>query len=355
MASKHYLTRLGNCENDTSAANSFVNFWKRAIVLRHSFIVVMLVFAVVALPAGSATGSEASAKAQIASRWPPTVLHFCAAHCATWYLTADHEGYAGAPNIGSADPYGVKIVTFNRDSVVLNRTDPPNQWFPQGLKATITGNVSPEGGSLKDGKIHWTFGQSGAYDMRLTWGHALDSIPGDDNYLPPVVLHFCAAHCATWYLTLDRKGYSGVPKAPGIDPDGYGVRIVRFTHDAVELDRSDPPNQWFPQGLKAVLTGQVSPTGNGLINGKIRWTFGQSGLYDMRMSWGTGLDAIPGQDGPTLASGAQGEQLLESLFLLFLMMPDDSSSPSSTPAYRNPCAGVYSAACGTERRQSPRN
>ena len=310
----------------------------------------LLVCAISAAPVTAVGETESSGQ----THWPPPVLHFCAAHCTTWYLTSDGQGYTGAPHQSRAEPYGVRIVTFNRDSVVLNRRDAPNQWFPQGLKATITGNVSPTGDSLQDGKIRWTFGQSGIYDMRLTWGRALDSIPGDDNYLPPVVLHFCAAHCATWYLTLDRKGYSGTPKTPEITPDGYGVRIVRFTHDAVVLDRHDAPNQWFPQGLKALITGQVSPAGNGLINGKIDWTFGQSGKYDVRMSWGTGLNNLPGQDNQ---AGPQNQQLIESLLFFFVMsavFDDDSSAPSPSPVYRNPCAGVYSAACGTERRHNPR-
>jgi hypothetical protein len=77
-----------------------------------------------------------------ANSGPPTVLHFCAAHCATWYLTTDRRGYSGLQGQASPEPYGVKIVTFNDQMVVLDRTDPPNQWFPQGLKATITGAVA---------------------------------------------------------------------------------------------------------------------------------------------------------------------------------------------------------------------
>ena len=82
----------------------------------------------------------------------------------------------------------------------------------------------------------------------------------------------------------------------------------------------------------------------------------QSGTFDVRMSWGTGLDELPGQDGPAFASNAQSQQLLEELFLLFLAMPgfdDDSSSASSYQIGRSPCAGVYSAACGTQRRKNP--
>lgn len=253
---------------------------------------------------------------------PPAVLHFCAAHCSTWYLTHDHKGYAGVadyPGIPDNGP-GVVIESFTRDSVVLNRTDAPNQWFPKGLKAIITGQISPDGNSLVNGKIRWTFGQSGIYDVRLAWGAALDSIPGSDapavaqaqpgntspapnpqapapdNSLPPAVLHVCAVHCFTWYLTNDHKGYAGIPNYPGIADNSPGVVIESFTPDSVALNRTDPPNQWFPKGLKAVITGRISAAGNSLANGQIRWIAGQSGTDDVRMTWGSALDSLAGQD-----------------------------------------------------------
>jgi TPR repeat protein len=113
----------------------------------------------------------------------------------------------------------------------------------------------------------------------------------NDQQLPPPVLHFCAAHCSTWYL---KNGhYSGA--ASGFAGD---VTVVSFTRDSVVLDRVDPPNRSFPQGLKAVISGQISPAGNSLANGKITWTFGLSGVFDVRITWGSALNDIPGQDGP---------------------------------------------------------
>ena len=138
-----------------------------------------------------------------AAAGPPPVLHFCAAHCATWYLTSDRRGYTGKTGDPSPEPYGVKIVTFNAQSVVLDRTDPPNQWFPQGLKATISGAVSPGGGSLQDGKITWTFGQGGTYDARITWGRALDTIPGSDGPAPPrPAIVVAPVVCVPWFFTV---------------------------------------------------------------------------------------------------------------------------------------------------------
>jgi hypothetical protein len=98
-------------------------------------------------------------------------------------------------------------------------------------------------------------------------------------------LHVCLAHCGTWYLTTDRRGYTAAEGAAEIPPGGYGVRIRTFTREAVVLDRSDPPNQWFPQGLKAVISGRVSPSGNNLANGRIDWTFGQFGAHGALMTW----------------------------------------------------------------------
>ena len=103
----------------------------------------------------------------------------------------------------------------------------------------------------------------------------------------PRVMHFCAAHCATWNFT---NGYAG--KEP------YGVRISHWTPDSVILTRSDPPSQWFPRGLRAVISGQMSAAQDKLVNGKITWTFGQAGTFDCQVTWGDALEDIPGQDGP---------------------------------------------------------
>ncbi len=112
----------------------------------------------------------------------------------------------------------------------------------------------------------------------------------------PSVMHFCAAHCATWNFKNGRMG-----EGP------YGVTIARWTADSVVLNRSDPPNQWFPNGLKAVITGRMSPEHDKLVNGKITWTFGQAGTYDAKVTWGSALDEIPGQDGPPPAPPASAD------------------------------------------------
>src|SRR5262249_9880776 len=146
----------------------------------------------------------------------------------------------------------------------------------------------------------------GTYDMYLAWGQGLKDLPGDDNFLPPLILHFCAAHCTTWYLTLDHKGYTKTPRTPALGSEGYGMRIVRFRLDGVELERKDPPSPGFPQGLQAVVTGQVSDKSTGLVNGKIQWTSGQSGTFDAYMSWGTGINDIQGDDGTAQVAVNQG-------------------------------------------------
>jgi len=274
---------------------------------------------------------------------PPSVLHFCAAHCSTWYLANDGSGYAGVSGYPSIPKYspGVTIERFSRDAVVLVRNDPPNQWFPKGLSAVITVQIAPGGNRLVHGRQTWIFGQSGLNIVEITWGPAINEIPGAgepspsifaqdldppalDDRLPPTVLHFCAAHCATWYLTNDHKGYTGVAGFPDV-PEGLGVSIASFTRDSVVLNRSDPPNQWFPSGLKAVITGTVSPQGNTLENGKIQWTAGQSGTFDAQISWGTGLNAIPGQDAPaqSFTQKLDANQALQNLVLMFLLLPSE--------------------------------
>jgi hypothetical protein len=106
---------------------------------------------------------------------------------------------------------------------------------------------------------------------------------------------------------------------------------VRFARDGVELERTDPPNPSFPQGLKAIIKGPVSNERNGLSGGKIQWTVGQSGTFDARMSWGTGLDAIPGEDGPGQVAGDQS--LMGDLLMLMLAASFSSDSDSDRPRH----------------------
>lgn len=126
-----------------------------------------------------------------------------------------------------------------------------------------------------------------------------------DDSLPPPVIHICLAHCGTWYLTQGGRGYSGTPQAPDPTPGGYGVTITRFDAGGVQLDRYDPPNMYFAHGLKAVITGQIAPEGNRVVNGKIQWTFGQTGMGDARIAWGSAIDTVPGGGEPSRAAAAQ--------------------------------------------------
>jgi len=54
-----------------------------------------------------------------------------------------------------------------------------------------------------------------------TTSHATPA-PAKDAQLPPAVLHFCVAHCFTWYLTNDHNGYAAVPDYPGIPDNSPG-------------------------------------------------------------------------------------------------------------------------------------
>src|SRR5271155_3384565 len=118
----------------------------------------------------------------------------------------------------------------------------------------------------------------------------------------PAILHFCAKYCSTWYL---KDGvYTGTPG----NFDGK-VKVVSFKPDSVVLERSDPPNKYFPQGLKAVITGRISPAGNSLLSGRITWTSGQSGVAPVRMTWGKALNDIPGQETPGQPTPTQVEAI----------------------------------------------
>jgi hypothetical protein len=147
----------------------------------------------------------------------------------------------------------------------------------------------------------------------LEAAHPAASAPADPDTTPPYpsVMHFCAAHCYTWNFA---NGQSGNGQST--------ISISRWSPDSVVLNRSDAPNPGSPRGLKAVITGQMSPAHDKLVNGKITWTFGQGGTYDCKVTWGDALNDIPGTDvapAPPVVSAAPANQA-----------PPDNDKPSES-------------------------
>jgi hypothetical protein len=96
-------------------------------------------------------------------------------------------------------------------------------------------------------------------------------------------------HCATWV------------------PNSDALRVLSFTRDSVIMDRTDPPNQWFPQGLRFRYVGKIAGDGNHINRGTQIITVGmQRGSGPFYAAWGAAIQDIPGEDGPACASWVPG-------------------------------------------------
>lgn len=104
----------------------------------------------------------------------PGEFHFCGQFCNTWKLQGGR--YVNATACGNFRAVGSSVWSvekFTRESIILHRLDfPPNQIYV----ANYTGQVASDGNSLVNGAIDGT-----PQPFRLTWGAALNSIPGCRN------------------------------------------------------------------------------------------------------------------------------------------------------------------------------
>ena len=106
----------------------------------------------------------------------PTEMHFCALHCNTW-VWEDGE-YRSSPH--GATYATIRIEKFAPDAVVMYRQDPPNAYFPRGLKFTYFGTYTPGSHTIANGSQVATFGTTGTQTFSASWGPALGEVPGSD-------------------------------------------------------------------------------------------------------------------------------------------------------------------------------
>jgi hypothetical protein len=116
---------------------------------------------------------------------PPSILHLCGPRndgtCCTFRLeNGKYTNYTNLPYQAN-EKRVLTIQSFSRESIVLRRVDTGS--YP--LTATITGQISSEGNSLVNGTQRITsFGGRPTNNVgaaRMTWGTALDSVPGSDE------------------------------------------------------------------------------------------------------------------------------------------------------------------------------
>jgi len=102
-----------------------------------------------------------------------------------------------------------------------------------------------------------------------------------DGQILPVVMHFCAQHCAT--LTWNSNGYYGAPSSMWT--------VEKFTPESIVIHRVDSG----PYPLTAVLRGKISS--EGIADGTISFNSGGS-VLPFQLTWGPEIDYIPGSGDP---------------------------------------------------------
>src|ERR1700733_331707 len=108
----------------------------------------------------------------------PKVLHWCAQHCTTW--TLDSGPPLDQPHYGSRAAGSIVIVQkFGPDGVLMERTD----YSPYPGKAILRGQISPDGNSIVNGTMQWTYHpccglSSGPF--QAAWGPAINTVAGSD-------------------------------------------------------------------------------------------------------------------------------------------------------------------------------
>ena len=121
--------------------------------------------------------------------------------------------------------------------------------------------------------------------------------------LPPM-MHICAGGCAAGKgatLVLENGKY-----IDRTSPDGTGgvYTVERFTRESVIINRTDSG----PRPGRAVIVGRLSPDGNALLDGNMKWTWhpccglGNPAGGSIRLAWGAAMNTVPGEN-------AQGPQV----------------------------------------------
>jgi hypothetical protein len=199
-------------------------------------------------------------------------------NCATWSFL----GNQGNGQWPSGEIASLTVENLDGDRVVIHRSD--SSGVSAGLTATYRGTRHGDriGGEFTSSwPGHWQ-------EKSGNWYATLQKIP---QGLPPVV-HMCAiSGCSTGKggtLVLENGHYKNLTTAAGTS-DIYAIES--FTPDSVVLRRTMSGTY---NGV-AVLTGHISPQGNTVESGTMKWV-GSNDQGGFRMAWGTAIDTIPGSN-----------------------------------------------------------
>jgi hypothetical protein len=197
-------------------------------------------------------------------------------NCATWTFL----GKQGNGQWPSGEIANLTLENLDGDDVVIHRAD--STGASAGLTATYRGTRHEDriGGEFTSSwPGHWE-NKSG------NWYATLEKLP---QGLPPV-MHMCNVNgCSTGKggtLVLENGHYKNLTTAAGTS-DIYTVES--FTSDSVVLRRT----MYGTYNGVAVLTGHISPRGNTVEDGIMKWV-GSNQQAGFRIAWGTAIDTIPG-------------------------------------------------------------
>lgn len=195
----------------------------------------------------------------------PVVMTECEGvnNCATWKFSGKMGTYLQGIGTWPTGETASLLLTFNGDTVTIERKDPDT-----GYAATYTGKQDNDGLSGK-------FLSTAPVANSGNWY----AMPAKASTLPPV-MKFCGPY-ACQDLRLNNGKYESV--GPNGNPSWSIWTVEQFTPESVRIKRADP------DGYTATLTGQISPSGNSIVNGVQAGNRG--GTVPFTMTWGAAYGA----------------------------------------------------------------
>jgi hypothetical protein len=222
----------------------------------------------------------------------PQKMRYCDSNCYVLTRSGNHYNATRDKLYDATVIFTQTIIRFTRESVVIELDDRGIQ------KATLTGRMSSDGNSVVDGKGTWTIGQfkGQGFAFQLSWGEALQAAKSFGELAAdaerqrreamaaskdlPDVMRLCGTAC--FVLKRDGDLYTGTWEGKTDGKVAGTYQMMRFTRESVVLQQTD--------GERVIMTGQISPEGNRLIDGKLRWSPNPNApSVPIELAWGSAI------------------------------------------------------------------
>jgi hypothetical protein len=157
-------------------------------------------------------------------------MHWCGKSCMTLIWDTDHYTNAAAPG-----NFIMTVEKFTRDSVVLHRTD-----FKVPGTAVLTGKLSPQGDSIVDGTLTWTYHpccKLNTFPFTAAWGAAIGTVPGSDEERDRPAAAEQARVCGSPSI---RVAMQTLAERSMHDPSGQGMRLLGLLAMGADLQVDAP-------------------------------------------------------------------------------------------------------------------